>query len=115
MKCFHYKRFRYTKILYLHDQILFQTKLSNSFQNGISKLAKENLVSEQNNIRPSTSFPFLPPPPPLRLSQPKSSTTDLNISPAALEQNIIAAKNAAAMMKLQATINANDEITVSCI
>ena len=90
-------------------------KIINFFQNGASKLAKENLVSEQNTIRPSISFPFLPPPPPLRLSQPKSSTADVNISPAALEQNIIEAKNAAAMMKLQATFDTNDEITVSGI
>ena len=47
-------------------------------------------------------MPFLPPPPPLRLPQQKAIPPQ-NYNP--LEQSLIAAKNAAAMMKLQATFN----------
>ena len=68
-----------------------------------------SLASEQPNINPQVHAQFLPPPPPLRLSQqPKAaaaepSNTSTLSSP--LEQNDMLSKNAAAMMKLQATLN----------
>lgn len=60
-------------------------------------------------------LPFIPPPPPLRLSQPKPSITEFGTKSTSLEQNLLAAKNAAAMMKLQATLNhnSNDNSAVS--
>ena len=66
-----------------------------------------SLVSEQHNIRPQVNAQFLPPPPPLRLSQqprPSAEPSNANIFNQ-LEQNDMLAKNAAAMMKLQATLN----------
>ena len=66
-------------------------------------------------MRPSTQIPFIPPPPPLRLSQPKPLITEFGTKCASLEQNLLVAKNAAAMMKLQATLNhnSNDNSAVS--
>ena len=62
------------------------------------------LVTEHRNVQQQMHIPFLPPPPPLRLSQQKPSL-EPTPSYSSLEQNYIAAKNAAAMMKLQATLN----------
>ena len=72
----------------------------------MTKAAKENVASllteHQRNIHQPLSIPFLPPPPPLRLPQQKAIAPQNYNS---LEQSLIAAKNAAAMMKLQATFN----------
>ena len=75
-------------------------------QNNVSRSAKENVASllteHQRNIHQPMSIPFLPPPPPLRLPQQKALPPQNYNS---LEQSLIAAKNAAAMMQLQAKIN----------
>ena len=67
---------------------------------------KENVASllteHHRNIHQPSSIPFLPPPPPLRLPQQKAKPPQNYNS---LEQSLIAAKNAAAMMKIQATFN----------
>ena len=72
----------------------------------MTKAAKDNVASllteHQRNIHQPLSIPFLPPPPPLRLPQQKAIPPQNYNS---LEQSLIAAKNAAAMMKLQATFN----------
>ena len=66
-----------------------------------------SLVSEQHNTNPQVHTQFLPPPPPLRLSQqPKAASEPSRTSTfSPLEQNDMLSKNAAAMMKLQATLN----------
>ena len=76
------------------------------FEGNVSKAAKENVASllteHQRNINQPLSIPFFPPPPPLRLPQQKALPPKNYNS---LEQSLIAAKNAAAMIKLQATFN----------
>ena len=66
------------------------------------------LVTEHHrNIQQQMLRPFLPPPPPLRLSQQKPA---LELTPAynnSLEQSYIAAKNAATMAKIQTNLNAH--------
>ena len=68
---------------------------------------KDNLtsfVTEHRNLPQQMQIPFLPPPPPLRLSQQKPTMESPASKQNLLEDSYIAAKNAAAMMKLQASV-----------
>ena len=77
-------------------------------QNNFSKIVKDNLtsfVTEHRNLPQPIQIPFLPPPPPLRLSQQKPTMESPAQKQNLLEDNYLAAKNAAAMMKLQASLH----------
>ena len=75
---------------------------------------KDNLssfVTENRNIPQPIQIPFLPPPPPLRLSQQKPMMESPSPKQNLLEDSYLAAKNAAAMMKLQASLHTASSTT----